>query len=72
MSNETQESIQVTTWRGKTLVSAKELHELLDGAISLPNIYNLAHKKGFPVFFVGRKALFPVQEVLNWFQQQRA
>ncbi|QKN23158.1 MULTISPECIES: helix-turn-helix domain-containing protein [Caproicibacterium] len=65
------ETIQVVTYNGKPLVPPKDLYKMLGGAISLPNIYDLCHREGFPCLHIGKKLLVPVQAAYEWFQQQK-
>jgi len=42
------ETAKIMTYHGKPLIAPKELYDFLGREISLPNIYDLCHREGFP------------------------
>ena len=65
------ETIKIMTYHGKPLITPHELYDFLGGEISLPNIYGLCHREGFPCLHIGKKMLVPIQAAYEWFQQQK-
>ena len=65
------ETVKIMTYHGKPLITPHELYDFLGGEISIPNIYNLCHREGFPCLHIGTKLLVPVQAAYEWFQQQK-
>lgn len=52
------ETVKIMTYHGKPLITPHELYDFLGGEISIPNIYDLCHREGFPCLHIGKKCWY--------------